>query len=108
MRKNLIYIFLLLTIHSYSQNAAKTDASAFNKYAAIDVLADSFKNDLVNKHHPAINYTSRKWIVGMGTAAVYGTSFIYLSEAWYKGYPRSAFHTFNDFGEWMQMDKIGH
>lgn len=108
MRKNLIYIFLLLTIHSYSQNAAKTDAFAFNKYAAIDVLADRFKNDVVNRHHPAINYTSRKWIVGMGTAAVYGTSFIYLSEAWYKGYPRSAFHTFNDFGEWMQMDKVGH
>jgi uncharacterized protein YfiM (DUF2279 family) len=51
---------------------------------------------------------ARKWMVGGGTAAIYGTSFIYLNEAWYKGYPRSSFHSFNDFGEWMQIDKVGH
>lgn len=51
---------------------------------------------------------SRKWIIGVGTTAIYGTSFIYLNEAWYKDYPRSSFHSFNDAGEWLQMDKIGH
>lgn len=50
----------------------------------------------------------RKWIIGIGTTAAYATSFIYLNEAWYKDYPRSSFHSFNDAGEWMQMDKIGH
>lgn len=103
-------MFLLLAINSYSQDAAKKiDSSSFNKYAAIDALADSIKNKPgFKKNHSAINYTGRKWIVGTGTTTVYGTSFIYLNEAWYKGYPRSSFHTFNDFGEWMQMDKIGH
>lgn len=43
-----------------------------------------------------------------GMAAVYGGSFIFLNEAWYKGYPRTSFHSFNDAGEWLQMDKIGH
>jgi uncharacterized protein YfiM (DUF2279 family) len=38
----------------------------------------------------------------------YGGSFVFLNEAWYKGYARSSFHTFNDGGEWKQMDKIGH
>lgn len=53
-------------------------------------------------------YNSRKWIIGGATAATYGSSFIFLNEAWYKSYPRSRFHTINDFGEWMQMDKVGH
>jgi uncharacterized protein YfiM (DUF2279 family) len=54
------------------------------------------------------SYTSRKWIIGTGTTLAYGGSFFFLSQAWYKDYPRSSFHSFNDAGEWMQMDKIGH
>lgn len=27
---------------------------------------------------------------------------------WYKKFPKSRFHFFNDNGEWMQMDKVGH
>jgi len=50
----------------------------------------------------------RKWLAGALTVGGYGGSFILLNEAWYKDHPRAAFHTFNDGGEWMQMDKIGH
>ena len=56
----------------------------------------------------AINSESRKWLVGAATIGGYGGSFLFLSEAWYKNYPRSSFHTFNDNGEWLQMDKTGH
>lgn len=28
--------------------------------------------------------------------------------AWYKNYPQSSFHLFNDDNEWMYMDKCGH
>jgi len=31
-----------------------------------------------------------------------------LNSLWYKDYPRSKFHFFNDNREWLQMDKIGH
>ncbi|MBK8495114.1 MAG: hypothetical protein IPL50_08805 [Chitinophagaceae bacterium] len=31
-----------------------------------------------------------------------------LYHAWYKNYPQSNFHTFNDMPEWKGMDKIGH
>jgi len=31
-----------------------------------------------------------------------------LYSAWYKNYPQSNFHVFNDISEWKQMDKIGH
>ena len=28
--------------------------------------------------------------------------------AWYRNYPQSSFHFFNDDNEWMTMDKVGH
>ncbi len=31
-----------------------------------------------------------------------------LQYLWYKKYPKSKFHFFNDNNEWLQMDKIGH
>ena len=33
---------------------------------------------------------------------------ILLNEAWYRNYPRSSFHLYNDWGEWFNMDKTGH
>lgn len=31
-----------------------------------------------------------------------------LNEIWYKDYPHSKFHTFDDSREWLQLDKMGH
>jgi hypothetical protein len=39
---------------------------------------------------------------------LYAGSLSALYFAWYKDYPQSSFHFFNDFDEWMQMDKVGH
>lgn len=41
-------------------------------------------------------------------AVLYGGSLVGLNELWYKDYPRSSFHTFNDNSEWLYMDKVGH
>jgi hypothetical protein len=56
----------------------------------------------------APDYKTRQWTIGGLTVAGYGGSFLFLSQAWYKDYPRSSFHTFNDDGEWLQIDKVGH
>ena len=32
----------------------------------------------------------------------------WLYTQWYKDYGQTTFHTFNDEGEWLQMDKAGH
>jgi hypothetical protein len=40
--------------------------------------------------------------------AGYGTSLVIFNNTWYKNYPRTSFHTFNDSREWLQMDKVGH
>ena len=39
---------------------------------------------------------------------LYGGSLIGLNELWYKNYPRSGFHFFDDNREWLQVDKAGH
>ncbi len=62
---------------------------------------DSLVNS--NKH-----YKTRQWLIGGLNVAGYGTSLILFNNTWYKNYPRTSFHTFNDSKEWLQMDKAGH
>lgn len=50
----------------------------------------------------------RFWTSAAIGATAYTGLMIGLNEAWYKGYERSEFHTFNDWGEWNNMDKMGH
>ena len=38
----------------------------------------------------------------------YSGAMIGLYSAWYKDYPQSSLHAFNDINEWKQIDKIGH
>ena len=45
-------------------------------------------------------------LVAEGTLYVASITGLYF--AWYKDYPQSTFHLFNDGGEWMQVDKCGH
>ncbi len=53
-------------------------------------------------------HKGRFWTAaGTGVVAYTGTV-IALNDLWYKDYPRSSFHGFNDWGEWQQMDKAGH
>jgi hypothetical protein len=52
--------------------------------------------------------TPRKYLVLSSAIALSAGSLIALNELWYKDYPRSSFHFFNDDSEWLQMDKAGH
>jgi uncharacterized protein YfiM (DUF2279 family) len=86
VRKWLLHIFLLISIPCFSQGEVNL-----------------VKDTIIQK-----NYTARKWAVGSFSVLGYGGSLYFLDKAWYQDYPRSSFHTFNDAGEWKQMDKIGH
>lgn len=46
--------------------------------------------------------------VALTESAIATATLIGLNELWYKDYPRSSFHFFNDNAEWFQMDKLGH
>ncbi len=50
----------------------------------------------------------RTWMVAGANVLGYGGTMIGLYNAWYKDYPQTGFHTFNDFPEWKQVDKVGH
>ncbi len=47
-------------------------------------------------------------IVAAGNIVGYSVVMIGLNAAWYKGYPKSNLHSFNDLPEWKGMDKMGH
>lgn len=51
---------------------------------------------------------SRVLTVAGSWVGIYGTTMIGLNALWYKNYPRSSFHFFDDNGEWNQVDKVGH
>ncbi|MGC8865597.1 MAG: DUF2279 domain-containing protein [Bacteroidales bacterium] len=55
----------------------------------------------------SLNPARLKLFVASGTVA-YGTTLLGLNYLWYKDYPRSRFHFFDDSGEWLQVDKAGH
>ncbi len=49
-------------------------------------------------------------IIGVtsGYALGWTASLLALNETWYSGFPKSKLHSFDDSGEWLQIDKIGH
>ncbi|MDB5229373.1 MAG: hypothetical protein JWN76_178 [Chitinophagaceae bacterium] len=47
-------------------------------------------------------------IVAAANLIGYGGSLVSLYSTWYKKYPQTHFHFFNDNKEWLQMDKAGH
>lgn len=51
---------------------------------------------------------SRFYGVTGGILGIYGSSLGILSQYWYKNYPKTSFHFFNDRKEWLGMDKAGH
>lgn len=56
---------------------------------------------------PAIHQGRFFTAAGAGAVAYTG-ALISLNELWYKQFPRTSFHFFDDAVEWQQMDKAGH
>lgn len=65
---------------------------------------DTIKPDTSkNKVHKA-----RLTGVSVTAGVLYVGSMVGLYNLWYKDYPQSGFHFFNDNDEWLYMDKMGH
>jgi len=84
-----IAVISLLFFSMSTLNAQKKQSSSF--FAPADTL---------NK---ARTYT----LIG-GTSVGYAAAMIGLNAAWYSDFERKSFHLFNDWGEWNDMDKVGH
>ncbi len=58
---------------------------------------------------PSDTLNKRRVLLASGfTTATYSAFSIGLFKAWYSKSEQTSFHTFNDFGEWNQMDKVAH
>lgn len=96
MKRSVIYITFFLYIFLNSNQSVVTaqeyQSTGLNRFLT---PADSL-------------YKPRLRLIVAGNAASYAVSFYTLNEYWYKNYEREKFHLFNDQGEWLHMDKIGH
>jgi uncharacterized protein YfiM (DUF2279 family) len=67
------------------------------------------QDSLNNLSVPTKEYHKTKAFLIAGiSAGAYGASLLALNQTWYRNFPKTSFHTFNDSGEWLQTDKIGH
>jgi hypothetical protein len=57
---------------------------------------------------PPILHKGRFWTAAGTGLVTYTGTLITLNQLWYKQYPRTSFHFFDDAHEWQQMDKAGH
>jgi uncharacterized protein YfiM (DUF2279 family) len=53
-------------------------------------------------------HKGRFWLLTGTGAAAYTATVLGLSQVWYADYDRAPLHSFDDFGEWENMDKMGH
>jgi len=97
-------IFLLICLSFFGQNL-------FGQEKKDSILLTTPYLKIAPKTYENFKYPfnkSRVIKIAALNAAAYSIVLIGLNSTWYKNYPRSKFHTFNDFAEWKQMDKFGH
>jgi len=65
------------------------------------------QTELSGSRADTLNHKRLSMVITTG-ATLYAVSIPGLYVLWYKDYPQSGFHFFNDNAEWLQMDKSGH
>ena len=110
-------IWCLLFLLSLATNGKGATASFLDSNTVLNSqFSLNFTDTRVPKNNAASlffrdtsnNFRKRKtlcYAVGLGGTAM---AHLALSQLWYKDYPQSKFHFFNDNKEWLQMDKFGH
>jgi hypothetical protein len=79
-------------------------------YSVVYLLVISFLffSSNASCQHDSTLYKRRQTIAWSSCVATAGISYTLLNELWYKNYPRTKLHSFNDNNEWLQVDKAGH
>ena len=115
----LLLLLLNITISSFSQK----DTSVSNFIVDTSIKNFNINNKKTNDTSKVIHQVmvapfyfkevhpkskNRIRLVTAGNIAGYGLAMAGFYSAWYKDYPQSGFHFFNDNKEWLQVDKVGH
>ncbi len=109
--KTALLSFYFLVVVSFQLQAQDTALANKN-----DTLSMALQGRLVSLVAPSNDYSylskeikrKRTKIIGATNIIGYSGAMVGLYYAWYKNYPQSNFHSFNDNREWKGMDKIGH
>ena len=72
------------------------------------VQANAYPSEWKQHYLTKEQKTIRRLLIGGLNVVGYGISIVIFNNQWYKDYPKTTFHTFNDSREWLQMDKLGH
>ena len=99
-KKSLLSFFAAfsITIFSFAQDTSLTNKTTSSIFLAKPVHIQ-----------PIYPYNkTRVKIIALSNIAGYGAFMAGLYSTWYKDYPQTHFHAFNDIGEWKGIDKIGH
>ncbi|MBK9484962.1 MAG: DUF2279 domain-containing protein [Chitinophagaceae bacterium] len=101
------FISVLFTYSSFAQDTIPTYKGSYFS----QVPVDSSSNHQITKSSNQLTtkqINRRVKIIAATNIIGYGAALGGLYAAWYKNYPQSNFHVFNDMAEWKGMDKIGH
>ncbi len=102
-----IVLILLLLVGKFVSAQPGTLPTTDSLRIKKNIVPDKPVDDRVYIPHE-IKMKRRQLLIAGINVAGYGGSFYFLNKAWYKDYPKTSFHTFNDSGEWLQVDKVGH
>ena len=107
--KSLQFLFFALFISVPS--SAQDSSSLYNSTGILRVKTSQNSVSNLNKLNdtPGYNFNKKKVrTVAIANAVGYSAALTGLNAVWYKDFPRSKFHSFNDNAEWLQTDKTGH
>ena len=107
----ILFIYsLLFTFVTRTTAQVGTDTLKPLRFNSTITLEGKFSCLIARPYSPKEYAFNKKRVKGVAIANVtlYSVGMIGLYSAWYKDYPQSKFHFFNDNGEWLQIDKIGH
>lgn len=101
-RWQLAVLFTLCFFVSFGQDSTHNRPSD-----SIPFITAPSSVDVSVTHRPVVN-KKRIQLLAAGNVIAYTGSMTALYQIWYKDYPQTHFHFFNDNSEWLQVDKAGH
>ena len=111
---SLFSLLIISLFFSYGQDSLpipKLNGKKDTSIVDITIVRDSsLQRDLIagGFYSTPLVPKQRKWLIAGINFVAYGGSLIILNNTWYKNYPHTSFHVFNDSREWLQVDKVGH
>lgn len=106
-RWQLTVLLVLCSFISFGQDSTKAGLDSIASALHGKIIDLDFSNRTTSNEQPATK-KKRIRLIAAGNIIAYTGSMTALYQIWYKDYPQTSFHFFNDNNEWLQVDKAGH